>query len=283
MMGNKLSKARLCTTLMMLLIGLASVACETDSAAHQRGYSEGYQQGYQEGRAGLDSERTQSYQDGFKAGFEAARPSSGTTQPTGFLRTLSIVVMILGMVKIVFSLIFFIVILMLDSTVWTERVAKILATSLAALVVFWVSHISSVGLSERLSDIVLKPAVTTAVGKVLVGVLAATLAWLSLWLLERMVQESEGQAKVQTLLVFAASAVLAVLIPFFVSLWSAPNISSYRFFDLIFGIVLGGVFWLVQRLLAESRNWPSIRKRRAYYRRVFCEDVNQAGRKGRES
>jgi hypothetical protein len=273
MMGNKMPRTWLFTTLMILLVGLAFVAsCETDSAAYKRGYSDGYQQG----GAGVDSERAKSYQDGFKAGFEAARPSAGTTQPTGVLRTLSIVVFILGMVKIVFSLIFFIVILMLDSKLRSERVAKILATTLAALVVFWVSHISSVGISERLSDIALVPAATTGVGKVLVGVLAAALAWLSLWLLERMVQGSEGQAEVQTLLVFAASTLVAVLIPFFVSLLSAPNISSYRFFDCIIGVVLGGVFWLIQRLLAETRNSPSIRQRRAYYSRVFREDVDQA-------
>jgi hypothetical protein len=273
-MENKIFNARH-FTLVILLIGLASGAsCETDSAAYQRGHAVGYQEGYQKGREGLDTERTQSYQDGFKAGFEAARPSAGTTKPAGVLGTVSIIVMILGMLKIIGSLVFFILILMMDSTLRSERIAKILATSLAALVVFWMSHISSVGVSERLANIVLKPAATTVVGKILSGVLAAALAWLALWLLERLVQASERKAELQTLLVFAASALVAVLIPFFVSLLSAPDINSYRFFDLIVGVVLGGVFWLVQRLLAESTDGPSIRRRKAYYHRVFFENLN---------
>lgn len=264
-------------TLMISLIGLASVtSCESDSAAYKRGYSAGYQ----EGSAGLESQRAESHQAGFKAGyeagFEAARPSARTTQPAGFLKTVSIVVMVFGMVKIVFSLVFFIGILILDSTIWTERFAKILATTLAALVVFWVSHISSVGLSDRLSEVALGPAATTLVAKVGVGLLAAALAWLSLWLLERVVQESKGRAELQTLLVFVASVVVAVLIPFFVSLFSAPNITSYRFFDVIVGVVLGGIFWILQRLLAESKNSPSTQQRRAYYYRVFYGDDEQS-------
>lgn len=278
-MAKKVSKAWQFTTLMILLIGLTSAtSCESDSAAYRRGYSTGYQEGKSEGRQGLESERTQSYNDGFKAGFEAARPSAGTSQPTGFRKTLSTVVMMLGMGKIVFSLIFFVVILMFDSPLRSERIAKILATTLAALVVFWVSHISSVGIAERLSDILLKPAATTAIGKILLGLLAAVLVWLCLWLLERWVQASEGNAEVQTFLVFAASALVSVLIPFFVSLLDAPNINSYRFFDLIVGVVIGGVFWLVQRLLAESGDSPSIRSRNAYYRRVFFGDVDRTSR-----
>lgn len=241
--------SNLVTTLAALFIGLAAislVSCESDSSAYKRGWSDGYQ-------AGVEYERVHAYQDGYQAGFEAARPSNTTTQPAGVFRIIYIVVTILGMVKIVVWLLIFISVLIHDSKEKSERMAKIIAIPLATLVVIWLSNISTAGFSEQLRDIALVPTPTIFGFKLLIGLAAAAGMWAGLCMVEFAFLLSEDSATIGTFFVFIASAVISIFVPFFVSLFSAPNINAYLFFDLIFGVLIGGAFWLVRRLLDKSR------------------------------
>jgi hypothetical protein len=43
-----------------------------------------------------------------------------------------------------------------------------------------------------------------------------------------------------------------MLVPLFLSIGDVPNLFGYRFFDLILGVVVGGVSWIVHRLLIEA-------------------------------
>lgn len=215
-------------------------------------YSRGFNDGAESARATADTAREEGHRAGFKEGFETARPPSGITPPKGAWLTASIVAMILGMVKIILSFVIFILILIVRSASWPERAAKIIATSLAVILVFWLSNSLTLGFSRSVNDIILAPASTTALGKLGTGVLAAIIMWALLWVLDTLASASRGHAYLQTGYVLVSTSVVTILIPIFLSLEDVPNIFGYRFFDLILGVVVGGVCWIVQRLLIEA-------------------------------
>jgi hypothetical protein len=235
---------------------LALSACgESSGDAYRRGYTKGYD------GAKIDENiaREEGRRTGFKDGYEAARPPSGIAAPKGKLRTFSLVAMVAGMVKVVLSFVVFTLILIFQSSSWPERVAKILATSFAVILVFWMSSGITVGFSRSLNDVLLARGATSPFGKLGTGLLAALLMWTFLWILELFVVGSKGYPYLQTVYVVVSSAVVTVLIPLFLTLEHAPNLFGYRVFDLSGGVVLGGVGWLMQRLLIEAEK---LRRRR---------------------
>jgi len=247
-----------------LVIPIAS--CESEGDAYKRGYAEGHRRGVTDAQADTAAAREEGRLAGFKEGYEAVRPTAAPTAPTGARLALSIIVTILGMAKIVLSLLMFSLLLILDSSSSVERLAKMIATSLAMIVVFWLSNTFTVGFSQPLTDALLGPASNTPTGKLLTGLVAAVVTWAGLWTLEGVAKRSEDHAYVQTGLVFMASVIVSILVPLFVSMHSVPNINGYRFFDLILGVVMGGTLWLVHRLLVASkgawegpRGWQKIK------------------------
>lgn len=238
------------------MLALTLSACgESSGDAYRRGFSEGYDD------AKVDEKiaREEGRRAGFKEGYEAARPPSGIAPPKGKLRTFSLAAMVAGMVKVVLSFVVFTLILILQSSSWPERFAKILATSFAVILVFWMSSAITMGFSRSLNDVLLATGATSPFGKLGTGLLAALLMWTFLWVLELLVVGSKGHPYLQTLYVVVSSAVVTVLIPLFLTLEDAPNLFGYRVFDLSGGVVLGGVGWLVQRLLIEAEK---LRRRR---------------------
>lgn len=261
-MNNRLPVLSLCIRAILLgsLVIMMASCAESESSAYKRGYSDGQKSGAEAVREDTAAVREQGRQAGFKEGFEAARPTAGTTAPAGVWRAVSIIIMILGMVKIVLSLVVFILLLILDSPSRHEKLAKMVATSLGTIVVFWLSNTFTVGFSQPLIDVLLGPAAGTSTSKLLTGLAAALFTWAGLWAIELIVGWSEEHIYVQTVLVFLASAIVSILIPLFFSMHNVPNINGYLFFDLVLGVVIGGILWVVHRLLVASKGtWKGLR------------------------
>lgn len=196
----------------IVLLTLLPSCGESASDAYYRGRADGIAE--TQGQAAVA--REEGRQLGFKQGYEAARPPAATAAPQGLMRTASLVVMVLGMVKIVLSLAVFVLLLILDSVSGFERFAKMLATSLGMVIVFWLSNSVTVGFSRPLTEAILAPAASTPLGKLITGLVAAVVIWGGLWFLEFIGQASEGHMYVQTAFVLIASAIISVLVPLFI-------------------------------------------------------------------
>jgi len=240
------------------LIGiLALAACgESPDDAYRRGF----RVGQDVAQARLEDARDEGHRaglaEGYRAGYEAARPPSGLAPPKGPWRTVSMVATIVGLAKIILSFVAFALILIVKSSSWFERSAKIIATSLSVIIIFWLSSSLTVGFSRPVADIMLAPGATTAFGKIAMGTLAAVLMWVMLWTMTRLISKSKGHLYLQLAYVMVSAAVVTILLPVFLWLESAPNLFGYQVVDLTFGVVIGGVWWIVQRLatLAEKLN-----------------------------
>lgn len=172
--------------------------------------------------------------------------------PTGVWRIVSNLVVLLGVLKIVLSLGIFTIRLIVDSKSESERWAKMVATSLGVLVVFWIVNSIFVGFTRPIEQYLLSPASTSPIGKLLSGMLAGFLTWLSFRCLEILVISLYGHRYLQTLFAFASSACLATIAPVLLSFYSVSNVNAYHFFDVIFGVVIGGFAWIIHSLLWED-------------------------------
>jgi hypothetical protein len=250
---NTLGIAVLIGTLVMSGCG------ESPDQAYRRGFDDGHdvsqarlEDAREEGhRAGLE--------EGYRTGYEAARPPSGVAPPIGAWRTVSMAATVFGLAKIVLSFVVFALILIVKSSSWFERSAKIISTSLSVIIIFWLSSSVTLGFSRPVADIMLAPGPTTAFGKIAVGVVAAVLMWAILWGMTRLISKSEGHLYLQLIYVMVSAAVVTILIPVFLWLKNAPNLFGYQVVDLTFGVVIGGVSWIVQRLAALAE---MLKKRR---------------------
>jgi hypothetical protein len=240
------------------------VACgESPDDAYRRGLRDGYDVT----QAQLDNAREEGHRaglaEGYRTGYEAARPPSGVAPPKGPWRTVSMIATITGLAKIILSFVIFALILIIKSSSWFERSAKIIATSLSVIIIFWLSSSLTVGFSRPVADIMLAPGATTALGKLAMGMLAAVLMWVMLWGMTRLISKSDGHLYLQLAYVMVSAAVITILVPVFLWLKSAPNLFGYQVVDLTFGVVIGGVWWIVQRLATVAQKRKELRLARA--------------------
>ena len=230
-------------------------------------YRRGFRDGHDVAQASLDNAREEGPRaglaEGYRAGYEAARPPSGVAPPTGAWRTVSMAATIIGLAKIILSFVVFALFLIVKSSSWFERSAKIISTSLSVIIIFWLSSSLTVGFSRPVADIMLAPGATTAFGKVATGALAAVLMWTMLWGMTRLISKSKDHLYLQLLYVMVSAAVVTILVPVFLWLDSAPNLFGYQVVDLTFGVVIGGVSWIVQRLAALAEKLSKRRVARA--------------------
>lgn len=240
---------RLCIHALACVVLLTLAACGESS---QDAYSRGFQNGYDAAKIDESAAREEGRQTGYKQGYETARPPNGVMPPPGGWLVVSTVAMILGMAKVVLSLVVFTIAIIIQSASWPERMAKIIATSLAVILVFWLSSGITVGFSRPIYALILAPGGTSPLTKLAIGLAAAVGMWLLLWALDFLVSSSKGHVYLQTLYVVLSTAIVTILVPTFLSLRDTPNVFGYRVFDLAVGIVLGGVCWIVQRLLIEA-------------------------------
>ena len=239
--------ALICTFGFSLAVSLAR--CSDTS-----NYNAGYANGFVQGRAASDSaQRASGYEEGFRAGFAEARPGSLGSVPTGVWKVVSILIAVLGILKIVGSLVLFTVILIVRGRSDLERFAKMLATTLGVIIVFWITNSLTNGFAKTFSDIALSPAGTSPGAKTSAGIIAAGVTYLSFWILEVAAKISRNHDYVETLLVLFSSGLVTILVPLFISLHSVPNINAYRLFDCILGVVIGGLAWVVHRLLLRAQ------------------------------
>jgi hypothetical protein len=185
-MNKRLQIVSACVRVILLgslVITMASCG-ESASSAYNRGYEEGHSSGVAAAKGDTAAAREEGRLVGFKEGYEAARPAAATTAPTGVWRTLSIIVMTLGMAKIVLSLLVLILLLILDNSSDSERLAKMTATSLGAVVVFWLSNTFTVRFSQPLANALLGPAASTSTGKLLTALVAVVATWAGFWAFE---------------------------------------------------------------------------------------------------
>lgn len=225
-------------------------------AGYKRGLNEGndFKRGYEAGRdAGIEEARPQirkeGYDIGYADGFDAARPGT-SGRPTGLLRFLIIGAALLGMIKILGSLVVFTLIVIFKSQNSYETTAKFLVTTLSVIVLFWLSHSLTIGFSTTLEEIFLKGGAGSTLGKTLWGAVGAMGMYVFLYTLEMLVKRTKGHRNLQAICVFVSSFAALVLVPFFLSLYRVPNLQAYVFFDVILGVIIGGVLFIVRTVIS---------------------------------
>ena len=167
-------------------------------------------------------------------------------------RVASQVITFVGLAKIVLSLVVFTLSLIVKSSTDSERWAKVVATSLSVLVLFWITNSLSVDLGRNTQALLLAPAAGTPTGKLLAGAVAAACTWAFFWFLEKLARAVEDNRYIQTCLVFVSSGVVAVIVPVFLAIYAIQDLNQYRVFDVVLGVVIGGLVWIVHRLLSTS-------------------------------
>ncbi|MBM3744975.1 MAG: hypothetical protein FJW34_04170 [Acidobacteria bacterium] len=215
---------------------------------YQRGYDAGREAGAAEVRAQIKNAYDEAYHAGYTAGFEAARPGTGR-RPTGVWLYLTLGAAILGMAKIVVSLVVFTLLLILRSQNPYETAAKAIVTSLSALVLFWLSNSLTIGFSTTLDAIFLSAGAGNTLGKIVWGLIGAGGMYAFLRVLEYLIKHTEEHRNLQAICVFVSSFVAAVLTLFFFSFRRVPNLHVYLFFDLILGVAIGGVLFIVRTVI----------------------------------
>lgn len=270
--SRHLSMAYFCRTLTLCLLWLGVFllpACEpnkrdiTNTPEYKAGYHSGYERGLTEGNdfkrgyeagreAGIAEARPQILKEGYDAGyadgFEAARPGT-SGRPTGLWRFLILGAALLGVIKILGSLVLFTLIVILKSQNSYETTAKALVTSLSLIVIFWLSHSLTIGFSTTLEEIFLKGGAETTLGKIFWGTVGTLGMYVFLYTLEILVKRTQGHRNLQAICVFVSSFAALVLAPFFLSLHRVPNLQAYIFFDVILGVIIGGVLFIVRTVI----------------------------------
>jgi len=250
-----------CLIRVVLLVGVLFVtSCEDKyNAGYQAGYHNAggdYQRGYEAGRgvgiAEVQPQIKEAYDKGYAAGyttgFEAARPGTGR-EPTGVWLYLTLGAAILGMAKIVISLVAFTLLLIFRSQNAYEIAAKAMVTSLSALFLFWLYNSLTIGFATTLDEIFLSAGAGSFLSKLAWGLVGGGGMYGFLWLLESLVKQTKGRRNLQAICIFISSFVAAVLTMFFFSLLRVPNLHAYLFFDLIFGVAIGGVIFIVRTVI----------------------------------
>lgn len=223
-----------------LMTGCDSPEIDRYSREFKSGYQEGYDKGLTEG-----NEFKQGYDKGYVEGFESARPGSGG-HPTGIWRILAIAASVLGLSKIILSLLIFTVYVVFRSETWHETTAKAIVTSLALLVLFWLSNSLTIGFTSTLDDLFLKAGAGNPIMKIVWGVLGIIGMYALLSVLWNVAKKIEGHPYFQAFCVFISTMCTTILIEFFVSLKRVPDLHRYLIYDLILGVVIGGILYIVK-------------------------------------
>lgn len=250
-----------CTVLSMsavlALMLLITAGCEGSqpNISKTPEYKAGYQSGLNEGLRIGDTYQ-HGYNDGYAEGFRAARPGRGG-HLTGLWKYVAVVAAYIGMVKILGALIIFTLALIFESANGTEIFAKIFVSNLALIVLYWLSYSLTIGFSGALEGWLLRPGAEGGLEKIILGLFGAFGMYMFLWLLELLGEKTEGHRVVQSICIFASTFATAVLIGFFYALHKVPDIHIYLFFDVILGVVMGGVLFIVRTLLRLSDETPS--------------------------
>ena len=242
----------------LLALTSLSIACENDSVAFKRGYSEGAKQS-------TESAYQLGHEAGYKAGFEIARPGSPLAL-TGAALHLYRGLVVAGLLTLVLSLVVAAISLFIHSNHGTERLGKSLLSmfgGVVALLCVLLMRASTIAV-----DLLLAPG--GSIRERLVFVLVAAIGMHGLLeVLFRICASSVHRPWLEACSMAVIAALLTLLIPacyFF--LGEVPEVANYAGANLFLGMLLGGLYWLARAALNHRFLIPRVSQVMWYRQRV---------------
>ncbi len=226
----------------VFLVLLSGCAPEQQNVEHIKKlrYQEGYAQGVRDGeQKGYDKTCTEAFY----------RVYPGTAhQHSGVLGGIQKIFAILGACKIIISLAILIGYLLHRSRNSEKEFAgNMLMGVLGSIVVIWSA--SAFSIADKLNDFLLFPSSETVWGWLFFGSISASLTYIIFRLVDAFLHAMQG-ARIEAWSIFTASALVTILIPSLISFFKdVPDINNYFASELLVGVLIGGVYFIADRLL----------------------------------
>ena len=233
--------------LLALVLAVATIGCTpaNNDEKSTHAYTLGYEEGRADGKKAESDNFKNGYNKGYVAGYEAVRPGAGSRLDSPGT-AVAITIALFGFLKIAAVIAWFTGTLIRRSSSNYELSAKILATALAFIVLFWFENSLSVGFSTTLDDVLFRGAMPARDGKIFWGMAGAIGAYSLFGSARLLIRFTRNKPAYETFCVFSASFILAIVLHFGVALVLVPNLNRYLFSDIMIGVTIGGLFYIIK-------------------------------------